>query len=119
MVIAHWHHFAVINNDTIITPPLIGTNQYSFNRLHAISPAESLLFFTTAKNNLGIVNMQLIKYNKTFKSHFKSILQEAYMPKKIKPEKIKESLTHSIEIVALAYALGKGIKKIIKLFKRR
>jgi len=48
----HWHHYAVLDNTTILCPSMIGANQYSRFRLHRRSIPEQLLCFFTKKHGL-------------------------------------------------------------------
>ena len=50
--LGHYHHYAVIDNDIIICPCMIGANQFSRFRLHKRSVAAQLLCFTTEKHGL-------------------------------------------------------------------
>ena len=74
MKIGHWHHFARLEGNVIISPSMIGPSQYSFNKLHTTSPAAQLLTFITAKHDLGIVDYKPIKLDKANGHKFEGLI---------------------------------------------
>jgi len=48
----HWHHYAILDNNIILCPAMIGSNQYSRFRLHKHAIAQQLLCFFTRKHGL-------------------------------------------------------------------
>jgi len=55
----HWHHWAILDNNIVLCPSMIGANQFSRFRLHKRSTPEQLLTFFTEKH--GMIQMQPIK----------------------------------------------------------
>jgi len=48
----HWHHYAILDNNIILCPSMIGPNQYSRFRLHKNALAQQLLCFFVRKHGL-------------------------------------------------------------------
>lgn len=48
----HWHHYAILDNTTILCPSMIGANQYSRFRIHKHTVPAQLLCFFTRKHGL-------------------------------------------------------------------
>jgi len=48
----HWHHYAILDNNTIMCPSMIGANQYSRFSLHKNAVPAQLLCFFTRKHGL-------------------------------------------------------------------
>lgn len=48
----HWHHYAILDNNIIMCPSMIGANQYSRFSLHKNAQAAQLLCFFTRKHGL-------------------------------------------------------------------